>query len=296
MKSFRRLSMGYIVALAASVLLSASAQAETKHNRAVVRAIHGSGAQISNNKGQTWAPAKVGQFLGANAAVKTSGDTTVDLFLGDNGPVVRVTPDTSLGIDKLDLENTGIEKVIETQLDLRSGRILGSVKKMAAASKYEVKTPVGVAGIRGTEYSIDARGRVTIVTGSAVVVYVIDGNILPPANVGAGQTITPPSNPQQPPQIGPSTGTGDPTLIQGITTNPDGTIVVSLQNGGVARTTVDGITLVSGSGGPEGPGAGTPTGTLAPSPDPIVQPNPNHIQGENELRLSPNSTSQGASE
>jgi hypothetical protein len=298
MKSFRRLSMGYIVALAASVLLSASAQAETKHNRAVVRAIHGSGAQVSNNKGQTWAPAKVGQFLGANAAVKTSPDTTVDLFLGDNGPVVRVTPDTSLGIDKLDLENTGLEKVIETQLDLRSGRILGSVKKMAAASKYEVKTPVGVAGIRGTEYSIDARGRVTIVTGSAVVVYVIDGNILPPANVGAGQTITPPAGPQQQPQIGPSSGTGDPTLIQGITTNPDGTIVVTLQNGQVSRTTVDGITLVGGGGGGEGPGGpgGTQPGTLAPSPDPIVVPNPNHIQGENELRLSPTTTSQGASE
>src|ERR1041385_7600538 len=206
MKSFRRISLGYIVALAASVLLSASAQAETKHNRAVVRAIHGSGAQVSNNKGQSWAPAKVGQFLSANSVVKTSTDTTVDLFLGDNGPVVRVTPATSMGIDKLDVDNTGIEKVIETQLDLRSGRILGSVKKMAAASKYEVKTPVGVAGIRGTEYSIDARGKVTIVTGAAVVVYVVDGTILPPANVGAGQTITPPTTAPGQPTIAPATG------------------------------------------------------------------------------------------
>src|SRR4051812_1305724 len=286
MKSFRRISLGYIVALAASALLSASAQAETKHNRAVVRAIHGSGAQVSNNKGQSWNAAKVGQFLAASSVIKTSGDTTVDLFLGDNGPVVRVTPDTSLGIDKLDLENTGIEKVIETQLDLRSGRILGSVKKMAAASKYEVKTPVGVAGIRGTEYSIDARGRVTIVTVSAVVVYVIDGNILPPANVGAGQTITPPANPQQPPQIGPSTGTGDPTLIQGITVGPDGTFHGTTQIGGKIGTNVDGITIVDAGPGTEGPGGGTPI-TLAPSPEPIVVPNPNHIQGENELRLSP---------
>src|SRR3954466_8022416 len=98
-------------------MLSASVQAETKHNRAVIRAVHGGGAQVSNNKGQSWASAKVGQFLGANSMVKTSPDTTVDLFLGDNCPVVRVTPDTSLGIDKLDLDNTGIEKVIETQLD-----------------------------------------------------------------------------------------------------------------------------------------------------------------------------------
>jgi hypothetical protein len=284
MKSFRRISLGYIVALAASALLSASAQAETKHNRAVVRAIHGSGAQVSNNKGQSWNAAKVGQFLAASSVIKTSGDTTVDLFLGDNGPVVRVTPDTSMGIDKLDVDNTGIEKVIETQLDLRSGRILGSVKKMAAASKYEVKTPVGVAGIRGTEYSIDARGRVTIVTGSAVVVYVIDGNILAPANVGAGQTITPPANPQDRPQVSPSVGNGEPSLIQGITTNPDGTIVTTLQTGASAHTTVDGITVVGGGTGGAGPEV---TSNLAPSPEPVVQGEPNSIQGENEARLSP---------
>src|SRR5205085_4971958 len=110
-----------------------------------------------------------------------------------------------------------------------------------------------------------------------------------------GQTITPPANPQQQPQIGPSSGTGDPTLIQGITTNPDGTIVVTLQNSGVAKTTVDGITVVSGTGGTESPAGGTPTG-LAPSPEPIVTPDPNSIQGENELRLSPSSTSTGASD
>jgi hypothetical protein len=286
MKLFCRLSWGNVVALAATFALCASTQAETKHNRAVVRAIHGSGAQVSSNKGQTWAPAKVGQFLGANSVIKTASDTTADLFLGDNGPVVRVTPDTSVGIDKLDLENTGIEKVIETQLDLRSGRILGSVKKMAAASKYEVKTPVGVAGIRGTEYSIDARGKVTIVTGAAVVVYVVDGNILPPVNVGAGQTVTPPPPGAREPVVTPSQGGGDVSLLQGITTNPDGTLVVTLQNGGLVRTTVDGTTgAVSGGGGG---GTETGPGNLAPSPEPLVQSNPQHLPGEIEQLVSQN--------
>jgi hypothetical protein len=281
MKLFRRLTWGYVVAIAAAALLSAQA----KDNRAIVRSIHGS-AQMSNNKGQTWQNAKVGSFLGANSAIKTAADSTADLFLGDNGPVVRVTPDTTLGIDKLTLENTGIEKVIETQLDLKSGRILGSVKKMAAASKYEVKTPVGVAGIRGTEYSIDARGKVTIITGSAVVVYVIDGNILPPANVGAGQTIMPPASGQQP-IIGPTQeGSQEALILQGVTQNPDGTILVTLQNGQVARTTVDGDVVYGGGTAPTGGTDGTPDGTLAPAPDGIVQANPQHLPGENELRLS----------
>jgi len=280
MKLFRRLTWGYVVAIAAAAVLSAHA----KDNRAIVRSIHGS-AQMSNNKGQTWQNAKVGSYLGANSAIKTASDSTADLFLGDNGPVVRVTPDTQLGIDKLTVENTSIEKVIETQLDLKSGRILGSVKKMAAASKYEVKTPVGVAGIRGTEYSIDARGKVTIITGSAVVVYVINGNILPPANVGAGQTITPPADGQQPVVTTTQEGSQEALILQGVTQNPDGTIVVTLQNGQVARTTVDGDVVVAG-GGPVTGGDGTTEGNLAPAPDGIVQSNPQHLPGETEALLS----------
>jgi len=284
MKLFRRLSWGNVVALAAAVFVSASAQAEVKQNRAIIRAIHGS-AQKSTNKGQTWQNAKVGDFLGANAAIKTASDSTADLFLGDNGPVVRVTQDTQLGIDKLSLENTGIDKVIETQLDLRSGRILGSVKKMAAASKYEVKTPVGVAGIRGTEYIIDARGKVSIVTGSAVVVYVIDGVILPPKNVGEGQTITPPPPGSQEPTVAQTTEPFPGDVTSQVQVDPDGTIYVVLDSGVPART-VDGIV--------QPPGTTPPTEEeeiLAPAPDGVVQANPQHLPGENEDRLSPNEVS-----
>ena len=282
MKLFRRLTWGYVVAIAAAAVLSAQA----KENRAIVRAIHGS-AQMSNNKGQTWQNAKVGSYLGANSAIKTASDSTADLFLGDKGPVVRVTPDTTLGIDKLTVENTSMEKVIETQLDLKSGRILGSVKKMAAASKYEVKTPVGVAGIRGTEYSIDARGKVTIITGSAVVVYVIDGNILPPANVGAGQTITPPASGQQP-VVAPTTDVSlEGELLRGVTQNPDGTFVVTTQSGVPIRTSVDGVNEAgTPTTGGTPTGDGTPTGNLAPLPEGVVGPNPQHLPGELEELLS----------
>jgi len=263
MKSFRRLSLGYFVALAALVL-AGTAQAETIHNKGTIRAIRGS-AQISNNRGQSWSNAKVGQSLAANSQVKTAADSTVDVFLGDNGPVVRVTPDTTMGIDKLDLDSTGIEKVIETQLDLRNGRILGSVKKMAAASKYEVKTPVGVAGIRGTEYSINSRGQVSIVTGSAMVVYVVDNVVLPAVPVGAGQTINPPATAQGTPQI----TTTAPGLTGEIKSAVDNTIIVVI------------------------PKPGPPTGNLAPSPEPIVEPNTNIKPGTELSEHEPNSSTGG---
>jgi len=182
---------GYAVALVAAVFFSASAQAVA--NKAIVRAIRDGSAYVSMDAGKSWKPAKVGAVLPAHSAIRTDATATADLFLGDNGPVVRVTKDTTMGIDKLDVDSTGIEKVIETQLDLKNGRILGNVKKMAAASKYEVKTPVGVAGIRGTEYSISADGKVSVVSGTVVVVYIVGNTPQPPVTLQAGQQVTPPT-------------------------------------------------------------------------------------------------------
>jgi len=193
--------LGYSVAVAMAMLIST---AEAKVNKAVVRAVRGT-ADISTDKGSTWKPARVGSQLSPNSVIKTGVGSIVDLFLGDNGPVVRVTESTEMGIDRLDVEGTGVEKVIETQLDLKSGRILGNVKKLAEASKYEVKTPVGVAGIRGTEYDISANGRVSVITGIIQVVYV---DVSDPANpvtttvtVHEGETAYPPRGPGQQPVL-----------------------------------------------------------------------------------------------
>ena len=73
---------------------------------------------------------------------------------------------------------------------LPSGTVVGGytiVKKLAATSKYEVKTPNGVAGIRGTEYSISASGDVQVVSGSIVVVYVKSDGAVVTQVVGEGE-------------------------------------------------------------------------------------------------------------
>jgi hypothetical protein len=78
--------------------------------------------------------------------------------------------------------------VTETQLDLRAGKIFGNVKKMSAASKYEVKIPNGVAGIRGTIYQISADGVVQVLVGSVVIAYVgPDGTVVTQVVMGGQQ-------------------------------------------------------------------------------------------------------------
>jgi len=175
MKKHGRFSMVLACVVVGAWVVSAVQAAEA--GKAVVRSIRGK-AQYLDSGGQ-WLELKVGQVLKPGSTVRTASDSHADLFMDENGPVVRLAENTTLGLDKLNYTATGVDTIIETQLDLKSGRILGIVRKMADQSKYEIKTPNGVAGIRGTEYDITATSVLRVVSGSMVMVYVkSDGTVI----------------------------------------------------------------------------------------------------------------------
>ena len=164
-----------------------------------------------------WQPLKVGATLKPGTVIQTSLEkgSYVDLILGEGGegPValgsgagasaateslyyqpsveqnrVRIWENSVLAIDKLSSMETGADVVTETQLDLRHGRVFGNVRKMSAASKYEVKIPNGVAGIRGTTYEISSDGVVRVLVGSVVIAYVgADGTVVTQVVMGGQQ-------------------------------------------------------------------------------------------------------------
>ncbi len=178
----------YGVALLVTVLV-ASAQAQPRDGQAQVTAIRGT-ASVQEGGGE-FKPLKVYAVLHKGAVVRTAANSQVDLFLKQNGPVVRVTPESTLALNSLLFDDTKEEVVIETKLDLSNGRILGNVKKLANASKYEVKIPTGTVGIRGTEYDISANGKVSVDKGSALVT--LTGQAGPGTVVNQGQTFSPPA-------------------------------------------------------------------------------------------------------
>jgi hypothetical protein len=110
------------------------------------------------------AAADSGAGLGASNASHTQPRAEQD--------AIRIFENTVLGLDKLAIAETGADKVTDTQLDLKAGRILGTVKKLSATSKYEIKIPNGVAGIRGTIYTISADGVLKVLSGSVVLAFV----------------------------------------------------------------------------------------------------------------------------
>jgi hypothetical protein len=185
------------VVCALALAFAFSVVAETKQVTAKVTRIKGSARFSTDNN--TWQALKVGHTLASGAVIQTAANSYVDLLLGQEPPIVRaprvgeyltysplgeedtlrIYEDSVLALDKLTSTKTGADVVKETQLDLRSGTVFGKVRKLSSASKYEVKLPSGVAGIRGTIYTINAQGVLSVLTGSVVLAYVgPDGSVI----------------------------------------------------------------------------------------------------------------------
>jgi len=178
--------------------LPASAQTAKPGYATVVR-VRGT-ASYSLDGGTHKLPLVAGKFLDPGATIYTGADGVVDVILGKaidmpqakwvperislsvDSPVrgmtsykpsaeqnvVRVMYNSVLVIDKLTTTSSGADTVSDTELDLKQGSIYASVKKLSPAAQYLVKTPTGIAGVRGTQFSISLNQDGTI---ASVAVY-----------------------------------------------------------------------------------------------------------------------------
>lgn len=195
--------------LAACFVLAFVTAASAATQDGIVKVVNLKGAARYMPAGSTeWKPIKTGMILKPGAVIQTAADSYVDVVLNNaratqglnsalsaepasynpNEPgagyrpkalqdAVRIFENTVLSVDKLTVTKTGADTVTETQLDLKAGRIFGTVKKLSASSVYEIKIPNGVAGIRGTIYLISADGVVSVLSGEVVVSYVSNGTV-----------------------------------------------------------------------------------------------------------------------
>ncbi|MCX6895782.1 MAG: FecR domain-containing protein [Verrucomicrobia bacterium] len=172
------------------------------------KVVHIKGAARYSAGNNVWQPLHVGDVLKAGAVIQTASESVVDLIIGEESEAVATTPiirrfstsssadvqqniirlreNTVLALDKLSSEQTGTDTVTDTQLDLRAGRIFGNVKKLSAASRYEIKLPNGVAGIRGTFFDLTANGLLTVYFGSVVISFYDASGHLITKTVNAG--------------------------------------------------------------------------------------------------------------
>jgi hypothetical protein len=160
-----------------------SVDAGRNEGKAVVRAVHGNCEYESNG---AWLPLKPNHDLAPGVKIRTGADAYTDLFVNGTS-TVRITADTVMIIPEMWRVGPVRGADTETTLDLQDGTILGNVKKLSSASHYEIKTPQGVAGIRGTDFQVTVQ---VLATGGYRITYTsVTGEVLVSATIpGLGGT------------------------------------------------------------------------------------------------------------
>lgn len=208
MEHVRAVTSGKFVWLVSLVAMASIAAAQGVDLSAKILRVKGSARYSTGN--DVWQPIRVGTYLQPGSIIQTSADNSfVDVVVGvtpSEAPpsaavfkpfapssysgaisykptasenVFRIWENTTLGIDKLTMQDSGTGQITETMLDLKQGRITGVAKKISPASKFEIKLPKGVASIRGTTFELLAEGVVKCFTGSVMMAWVRE----PGANV-----------------------------------------------------------------------------------------------------------------
>jgi hypothetical protein len=155
-----------------------SAEMGRTEGKAVVRAVHGSVEYEFNG---AWMPLKPNKELDPGVKIRTGPDSYADLFVNGSS-TVRIAEDTTMIIPEMFRVGPVRGADTETTLDLQNGTVLGNVKKLSANSRYEIKTPHGVAGVRGTDFEVTVK---TEPNGGFVVTFTsVTGELIVSAIVG----------------------------------------------------------------------------------------------------------------
>jgi hypothetical protein len=200
MKKTEKFARKALAGMVAVGMVVAAARAGAESIPQVVQVVKVEGSAQYSTDGRTWQTLHAGDVLKSGAVIRTAERSLVDVTLGEPGAsggaatgpnlmnypsgggagagagggggggasdtekanIVRIFESTVLGVDKLTLERTGVDEVSETQLDLRAGQIMANVKKLSAQSRYEIKLPNGVAGIRGSWVLVSSAGTIMV--------------------------------------------------------------------------------------------------------------------------------------
>lgn len=118
--------------------------------------------------GATEEPLRHGMPLVEGSVLRTAAGAAVDLHLGPEAGVIRLTQNTMVAITVLRTTNGHSE----TYLNLQHGTILGNGARIRGGSRYQIKTSAGIAAIGNAAYRLHAEGYFVVIEGAAQFAYV----------------------------------------------------------------------------------------------------------------------------
>ena len=130
----------------------ASATAEEVKRTATIQDITGE-AQVKLTSESAWMPAAAGMTLTEGDTIKTGKGAWILLKLqGDVTATVEIDEESQMLLREFtEDKELGTQK---TLLDLALGEIMIRAEELSPESKFEVKTPSSVAGVRGTKFAV----------------------------------------------------------------------------------------------------------------------------------------------
>jgi hypothetical protein len=135
--------------------------------------------------GKQWKLLKAGDIIYAGSMVQTAQGSNLDLLLGEQvkapaknstynpdalpGHFISLSSDAVLKLDKVARKASSADQ--EILLELRTGIVNGSVKKLSGSSNYEIGFAGGIAGMREAIYQLSSGGQLNVMKGKAFVAF-----------------------------------------------------------------------------------------------------------------------------
>lgn len=240
-------------------------------------------------------PLKTARIFQEGFRVETTPKNTVELILS-NGSTLIVSPDTLLEVKTF--RQVVSDRIVEgeyqkldkepspsiTEIEVIRGKVVGEVRKLNPQSSYTIKTPVGVARIRGTIYTVEfadnGKGTGTLNIGcvrGSVEATVFAANS-GPVSVEPGKQISATAPAQstaattEAPAPGTTTQPGTETTQPGVAeTAPAGSVAISMADMDKATISAVGATIAASTSLPAAISQGVEAqAQLAPSADQIT--------------------------
>jgi len=132
-----------------SALLAVNVHAQNVHG--VLRVVKGE-VQVKNSKGET-AKARIGGKVFPKDTVITGKDARAKIVMVDNNEI-NVSPDSQIEIQSYEFDPNGGKK--DVLLNVIYGKVRSKVEQKydGKTSKFQIKTPSAVAGVRGTDFMV----------------------------------------------------------------------------------------------------------------------------------------------
>ena len=151
----RKTCRAFYLTIFSILTLAASPVFALGTDQAEVKAITGS-ALYKRAASADWAELDIGAVLTEGDVVKTPQNSEVVMHLKGIRKTAEIIVRQNSEFTFHRFQHDPVSGVDETLLDLPLGSILVKAEKLAGSSKFEVKTPTSIVGIRGTTFEVKA--------------------------------------------------------------------------------------------------------------------------------------------